>query len=68
MSLPLGLLLELEDLLVGTSVHSWGYSMEDIITLPDMKTLTCVDGIVWPPKVRAGVSRCHHPYCRCHFC
>jgi len=51
------LLLELDGLLDGDeSIYSWGLSMEDITLLPDMKTLTVVDGIVWPPKVRKWID------------
>ena len=51
------LLLDLDGLIEGEeSVHSWGVSMEDITTLPDMKTLSCVDGIVWPSRVRRWVD------------
>lgn len=51
------LLKELDGLLESdTSVHNWGFSMEDITALPDMKTLSCVDGLVWPPRVRKWVD------------
>jgi glutaredoxin 2 len=36
----------------GLSVQSVGLSMDDICLLPDLRSLTVVDGIVWPEKVR----------------
>jgi len=34
------------------SVNEFGFGMDDILLLPDLRTLTCVQGIKWPRKVR----------------
>jgi len=46
------LLVEFEELLEGDeSLCSWGFSMLDVKILPDLRNMTCVKGIKWPPKV-----------------
>lgn len=56
------LLSELEPLLRGETdcgspcANSWGFSMDDILVLPNLRNLTCVSGIVWPDKVRSYVE------------
>jgi len=34
------------------SVGELGFGMDDIIVLPDLRTLTCVKGLMWPKKLR----------------
>jgi len=34
------------------SVNELGFGMDDIIVLPDLRTLTCVKGLRWPKKLR----------------
>jgi len=34
------------------SVNEFGFGMDDILLIPDLRTLTCVKGIKWPKKVR----------------
>jgi len=34
-------------------VNEFGFGMDDIITLPHLRSLTCVKGIKWPRKVRS---------------
>jgi len=34
------------------SVNEFGFGMDDILLLPDLRTLTCIKGIKWPRKVR----------------
>ncbi|GMH69975.1 hypothetical protein TrRE_jg9958 [Triparma retinervis] len=36
----------------GITVQKGGFSMDDICLLPDLRSLTVVEGIVWPKKVR----------------
>lgn len=53
------LLAELEPLLRGTDsdgapcLNAWGFTMDDILLLPDLRQLSCVQGVEWPPRVRA---------------
>merc|ERR1719285_243886 len=35
------------------SLNEFGFGMDDITTLPHLRTLTCVKGIKWPKKVRS---------------
>ena len=61
-----GLLAELDDMLVSSaqttaghhvlSLNRWGLSMDDLLLLPDLRTLTAVAGIKWPPRVRKYVD------------
>mmetsp|Transcript_118459 Transcript_118459/g.334968 ORF Transcript_118459/g.334968 Transcript_118459/m.334968 type:complete len:330 (+) Transcript_118459:71-1060(+) len=45
-------LKELVPLIRGTdSLNSWGWGMDDVILLPDLRRLTCVKGVVFPPEV-----------------
>ena len=62
------LLLELGGMLVSSSssptsagnqllsLNRWGLSMDDLLLLPDLRTLTAVPGIEWPPRVRQYVD------------
>jgi len=34
-------------------VNEFGFGMDDIITVPHLRNLTCVEGIKWPKKVRS---------------
>jgi len=34
-------------------LNEFGFGMDDITTLPHLRTLTCVEGIKWPKKVRS---------------
>jgi len=51
---------ELDGLLRGRegtiSLNPWGLGMDDIKLLPDLRTLTCVKGLTWPPMVQAYVE------------
>ena len=38
------------------SIMPYGFSGDDICLLPDLRSVTCVKGIVWPEKVRAYVE------------
>ena len=54
------LLEELEGLLYcENSCNAWGKGMDDIVLLPDLRSLTCVKGIVWPEKVRKYIDTCY---------
>eukprot|EP00415_Alexandrium_ostenfeldii_P004930 UN4930 len=33
------------------SLNAWGWGMDDVILLPDLRRLTCVKGVVFPEKV-----------------
>jgi len=55
------LLIEIDELLMllndkilydEYSVNEFGFGMDDILLIPDLRTLTCVKGIKWPKKVR----------------
>ena len=55
------LLLELDALLHpgaggGGAANAWGYSLDDVTLLPDLRTLTCVAGVAWPPRTRAWLE------------
>jgi len=51
------LLWDLEPLLKGNeSANPWGLGMDDILLLPDLRRLTCVYGLKWPPKVKNYVD------------
>lgn len=60
------LLVELDSMLFSIdSANSWGVSLDDIILIPELRTLTCTKGIEWPTRVnkylhklsaRAGVK------------
>mmetsp|Transcript_14540 Transcript_14540/g.36813 ORF Transcript_14540/g.36813 Transcript_14540/m.36813 type:complete len:274 (-) Transcript_14540:159-980(-) len=65
------LLLKLEPLLRGTDadgapcLNSWGLSVDDIILLPDLRQLSCVQGVTWPAKVQAYLdSACGKAQCK----
>jgi len=34
------------------SVNEFGFGMDDILVIPDIRTLTCVKGLKWPVKLR----------------
>merc|ERR1711879_220087 len=34
------------------SVNEFGFGLDDILVLPDIRTMTCVKGIVWPSKLK----------------
>jgi len=34
------------------SVNEFGFGMDDILVIPDIRTLTCVKGLKWPDKLR----------------
>jgi len=34
------------------SVNEFGFGLDDILVLPDLRTMTCVKGIKWPPKLK----------------
>jgi len=34
------------------SVNEFGFGMDDILVIPDLRTLTCVKGLKWPDKLR----------------
>ena len=40
----------------GTINGNGQYEMDDVIYLPDLRKLTCVKGLVWPPKVKRYVA------------
>ena len=35
----------------------WCWTMDDILLLPELRTLTCVRGVTWPDNVRAYLER-----------
>jgi len=46
------LLEEFADLLATDKhLNNWGFSYDDIIYLPELRTLSCVDGLNWPSAV-----------------
>jgi len=50
-------LKELVPLIRGSdSLNEWGWGMDDVILLPDLRRLMCVKGVVFPPKVEAYMS------------
>eukprot|EP00929_Paragymnodinium_shiwhaense_P009160 TRINITY_DN113218_c0_g1_i1.p1 TRINITY_DN113218_c0_g1~~TRINITY_DN113218_c0_g1_i1.p1 ORF type:complete len:304 (-),score=15.33 TRINITY_DN113218_c0_g1_i1:31-942(-) len=50
-------LLELVPLIRGSdSLNEWGWGMDDVILLPDLRRLMCVKGVVFPPKVEAYMA------------
>ena len=50
------LLLELDAMLCSAhALHCWGLSMDDLLLLPDLRTLTAVAGVAWPEKLAAYV-------------
>jgi len=57
------ILKELEPLLRGRTsddiptLNKWGFSMDDIIVLPNLRNLTCVKGVEWPPKALEYVQK-----------
>jgi len=56
------ILKELEPLLRGSAdgipcLNAWGFSMDDILVLPNLRNLTCVKGVEWPPKVLEYVQK-----------
>lgn len=43
------------DVLLGSSpisINSYGWGVDDLCLLPDLRSLTCVEGVVWPERVR----------------
>jgi len=49
---------ELDNLLHSEeSANKWGRSMDDILLIPDLRTLTAVKGLQWPKKVKAYVEK-----------
>lgn len=52
-------LRDLEALLRGVDadgvpcLNAWGFSMDDVLLLPDLRQLSCVAGVEWPTRVRA---------------
>lgn len=50
-------LLELESLIHGEdSLNAWGFGMDDVILLPSLRLLTCVEGVVFPEKVASYMA------------
>lgn len=48
------LLAELEPMIRGEStMNGWGFGMDDVLVLPNLRNLTCVKGVKWPAGVRA---------------
>lgn len=39
-----------------SSVNCWGFGMDDVCLLPDLRRLTCVKGIEWPAPLLAYVE------------
>uniref|UniRef100_A0A7S3PPM6 GST N-terminal domain-containing protein n=1 Tax=Aplanochytrium stocchinoi TaxID=215587 RepID=A0A7S3PPM6_9STRA len=37
-------------------LNPWGVSMDDILLVPELRTLTCVKGVDWPPLVLAYLT------------
>ena len=35
------------------SLNEWGFAMDDIKLLPELRTLSCVAGLNWPAEVKA---------------
>lgn len=52
------LLAQLEPLLRGADgagapcLNAWGFTMDDVLLLPDLRQLSCVRGVQWPLRVR----------------
>jgi glutaredoxin 2 len=47
-------LQELVSLIRGkTALNTWGWGMDDVCLLPDLRALTMVQGLTWPPEVQA---------------
>lgn len=64
-------LRELDALLRGTDIdgapclNEWGFSMDDVIVLPNLRMLSCVKGVEWPARVKAYLeSACEHAGCK----
>ena len=38
------------------ALNSWGLSWDDVLLLPELRTLSVVKGVGWPPKVHAYVT------------
>mmetsp|Transcript_70 Transcript_70/g.158 ORF Transcript_70/g.158 Transcript_70/m.158 type:complete len:316 (-) Transcript_70:27-974(-) len=54
------LLADFEILILGNgSLNNVGWTWDDLHTLPSLRVLTCVRGLVWPPRVRAYVTDAH---------
>jgi len=54
------LLADFEPLLLGDgSLNRVRWTWDDLHTLPSLRVLTCVRGLVWPPRVRAYVADAH---------
>lgn len=62
------LLAELEPMIRGEAIPStggdpvpcmnvWGFSMDDILVLPNLRNLTCVAGVKWPAGVRGYMEK-----------
>ena len=43
-------------LLTDSSIHPYGFSGDDVTLLPDLRSLTCVKGLEWPPRVRRYIE------------
>jgi len=56
-------LKDLEPLLKGKTadgvptLNAWGFSMDDILVLPNLRNLTCVKGVEWPPLALEYVQK-----------
>ncbi len=37
-------------------LHEWGLSMDDALVLANLRNLSCVKGVDWPPKVRENLE------------
>jgi len=35
------------------SVNKFGFGMDDILVIPELRALTCIKGLVWPDKLRS---------------
>mmetsp|Transcript_17544 Transcript_17544/g.28053 ORF Transcript_17544/g.28053 Transcript_17544/m.28053 type:complete len:261 (+) Transcript_17544:91-873(+) len=52
------LLKDLQELMQGeNSLNAWGFGMDDVKILPDLRNMTCVQGIEWPEKIWEYVSK-----------
>ena len=52
-----GYLEELDELLASDeAANAYGRSIDDIVLIPNLRTLTCVKGLRWPKKVKAYVE------------
>lgn len=52
-------LVKLNELLLSDSALNdggVGLTWDDLVYLPDLRTLSCVEGLAWPPRLKAYVE------------